>query len=375
MGTEIKNKAFIGFSLRFVAGLLLAAVLVTGTNTLIDASQIIHKDLYPQMAKLALAGNTVTTPGNYDERRYQLSVIDEMQEVPETIVAGSSRGMFLGTDVTGFDDIYNHCVSGAVIEDDYAILGLYEEKFGKLPGRVILELSPWFFCGDFSEQRWLENEAYADAAIRMYEKINGRAPGEGGLGMGEETEDPYLSLSYFQYNLNVLKQKGWRAFGDTAKVSTDPDEAADLPDGTIRYAAASEHASKERLAKVQAAKGAVTYRGLGDAEGPDPEKCKEFENLVQYLLAQGCEVIFYLSPYSATQSRYIFDENLNPAIVKVQAYLRDYGRSKGIPVAGGYDARESGLTDESFIDYMHADREGNRIVWECLGPGEQTDER
>ena len=226
---------------------------------------------------------------------------------------------------------------------------------------MIIETSPWVFYSENPESRWIEKGRYHDCAALFYRLVNSR---DLPVNRHVEIENPYLSFAYFRYNLKKWAEEGSAVFSDEAHISTDPDEAADLPDGSARYAAAQENESPERLARVRSAVGACTYKDSDHMTEIDPEKQEAFENLIGYLTDRGTEVILFLQPFSATQSRYSFDDNLNPAYRLVEDYLRQYAQDHGIELRGGYDARNFGLGDERFIDYMHLDKEGTRIVWD-----------
>ncbi|MBR1439106.1 MAG: hypothetical protein IJ587_11290, partial [Synergistaceae bacterium] len=193
---------------------------VVGINYFVDASGVITPDSYYEMAKLALSGNTIATPLNYNERLYQVAIIEEMKSIPSTIVIGCSRGMFLGEEITGFKNLYNNCVSGACLEDYYAILSLYNKKFSKLPQRVIIETSPWIFYKDNPEARWKEQDVYASAAKELYKLINGKD-----LINNRSGENPYISVEYFRHNLAVLRRDRTAAFArKVPKISTNTSE-------------------------------------------------------------------------------------------------------------------------------------------------------
>jgi len=339
-----------------------AAILavVIGVNCAVDASSVIRPQ-HTRMAKLALDGNIVAVPENYNERVFQVCIVNNRKRMPETLVIGSSRGMFLGADITGYEDLYNCCVSGACIEDYYALLGLYFEKYKALPKRVIIETSPWVFYADNPEQRWKEDGKYHDSACLFFQEVNGTELAETS---SADAENPYISLAYFRYNLEQWQEQGSKVFEEDARISTDASEAADYPDGTIRYQAALENESEERLAKVQSTTGACTYENSDEMLQVDPEKSLRYEKLIEYLLDHGTEVILYMQPFSVTQCRYSFDENLNPGFSPAYDYLVHLAREKGIDLRGGYDARSFALSDERFIDYMHLDREGTKAVWE-----------
>lgn len=342
----------------FVYGTVLLGVIVS-VNYAVDASSVI-KPQYTEMARLALVGNIVATPENYNERVYQVCIVNELDKIPETVVIGCSRGMFLGEEITGYDNLYNNCVSGACIEDYYALLGLYYKKYGVMPRRVIIETSPWIFYADNPEGRWREDGYYHDAACDFYMIVNGIELAEKS---NVDEENPYISLSYFRYNIEQWREQGNKVFEEDARVSIDTSEAADYPDGSIRYEASLENESDERLKKVMETSGACTYQNSNSMKEIDAEKSLRYENLMDYLQRNGTDVIIYMQPFSVTQCKYSIDDNLNPGYMLVQYYLYDLAKGRGIKVHGSFDARDWNLTDNRFIDYMHLDKIGTSIVW------------
>ncbi len=268
--------------------------------------------------------------------------------------------MFIGEEITGYTDIYNNCVSGACIEDYYALLGLYYDKFGDVPKRVIMETSPWVFYKNNPESRWREDRKYNQTACNFYNMVNKK---DILISEDSKRENPYISFSYFRYNMTMWFKEGNEVFSEDARVSYDINEAADYSDGTIRYEASLENESEERLAGVKAIKGACAYEDSENMVEIDPDKKRDYENLIDYLQDSGTEVLIYMQPFSVTQCYYSFDENLNPGYPLAYEYIIDFAKEKGIEVHGGYDARMFDLEDERFIDYMHLDRAGTAFVW------------
>lgn len=359
----MKTKKYVFFLLKVAIYVIVFLTVIVSANYFIDASSIINPK-HSEMAKLALEGNIVAVPPNYNERAYQVCIVEQMEKPPETIVIGSSRGMFLGSEITGYHNLYNNCVSSACLEDNYALLGLYYTKFGKLPSRIIIETGPWIFYEDNPETSWIEMGTYTDSATDLYKIINDEE-----ISADAKTENPYLSLSYFQYNieqlLHQLIKNGVSVFDKTkeARISMDVNEAADYPDGSFRYNASLENESEKRLKGVQQTRGACTYENVHVMTNISAEKAKGYENLIDYLLQNNCEVIIYMQPFSVTQCEYSFDQGLNPVFTLVENYLKELSVEKEIKLVGGYDARDFGLTDERFIDFMHLDKIGTNIVW------------
>lgn len=362
--------------LRVAIAAVLIAGLIVGVNYFVDASQVITSRGQEQMAELVLGGNIVAVPENYNERVYQTAILEQMKEMPSTIVLGSSRGTYLGEEITGYPNLFNHCVSGACIEDYYAVPELYMEKFGKYPERVILEISPWVLNEFNPELRWIEIFSYRNTIEKLYEKLNSRKP-EPKNEVNEANpfdvdgkpfyskENPWFSLPYFQYNCYVISQKGLDAFrGNTARISTDPDEAAELPDGSVRNPASQEKPNPQRLAQVRAETGAVTFEYAHRMTEVGVKESTALEALIKELQDHGAEVILFLAPFSPTQCTYSFDQDLNPGFRLAEEYLRDLTEKKEIRLIGGYDSRAFGLTDEQYIDYSHPDKSAIKTVWE-----------
>lgn len=347
------------FTLISLAYLTFVLILVLSANYFIDASSAIRPD-HSEIAKLALEGNIVYLPDNYNDRVFQRNIVENMSTIPDTIVIGSSRGMYLGKEITGYESIYNNCVGGGNIEDYFAVLGLYENKFSKLPETIVIEISPWVFNKECDENRWMEDKEYCSAAKKFYKEVTGNE-----LKNKKEAnkENPYLSLSYFRYNITQVLKYGLNVHKNEVRISTNIDETADYPDGTYRYRYELENENEFRLSLVEGTSGPCTYQNLDKMNEVDQEKAKDIEMLIDYLKESNIKVILYLQPFSLTQVTYSIDMNMNPGIVQSYDYLNDFAKSKQIEIRGSYDPRDFNLGNERFIDFMHLDKIGTAITW------------
>ena len=340
----------------------LVVVLVVGVNVSVDASYAISSNSYDEAAKLQLEGNTIAFPTSYKQRVFQSAVVSQMETMPENIVIGSSRGMYLGKKITGYEDIYNNCVFGNGMEDYYALLGLYYREFGALPKHIIIEISPWVFYEDSEEFRWTENYEYRTAAENFYKVVTGE---ELKIPDQAENENMFVSLDYFKYNVDMIGVEGVSAFAhEEGHVSTDSTEFADLPDGTIRYKSTREEPSEKRYMKVLDGVGAVTYCDVDKMTEIGETKQGYFEAMIQYLLDNDIEVEFFLAPFSPTACTYIYDQNTNPVFDVVEDYLYEYAQEYDIQITGHYDAREVGARNWYFMDFMHPDKTTIKRVWQ-----------
>ena len=365
-GDEPKRHLNAGLGRLAFKSLLVAVTLlltIIGVNKQIDCSNLLpNPATYNQMAKMCLAGDVVATPANYNERTYQVSVADMMRDVPSVLVVGSSRGMFLGKELPGLTGVYNCCVSGAELEDYYALVGMYESA-GLLPDTVVLEVSPWILFEKGTDNRWMENASYRSYAEDSWLFINRETLPFDCFGSSRLSKA--LDYSYFRENIDYLLEKGPAALeGFNPHVSIVADEQAELPDGTIRYAAERENASEERTEKVKAgSKGPVTYKGLQNMTQVDEGRAEKLEHLVDHLIGRGCEVVFFLAPFSATQSEQIYSNGTNPGFPVAEKCVRDIASERSCRVVGSYDAAQFSFDDTNFVDFMHPDRKAVAVVW------------
>lgn len=356
----MKKKEFRNVLLTAAIYAICILTFIVSVNIGVDSASVIRPQ-HTKMAKLVLNGNTVAHPQNYNERNFQVCIVHNMKTIPETIVIGSSRGMYLGREITKYENIYNNCISGACLEDYYALLGLYEQKFNEIPARVIIEVSPWVFYKDNPEARWLERRDYIESACYFYRIVNNA---ELPVNERKNSENSYISFPYFRYNIEQWWENGNDIFLEEARISIDSTEAAKYPDGTSRYKSSLENENMTRLANVQSTCGACIYQQSDKMTEVDSEKSAAFESLIDYLQDCGTEVIIYMQPFSVTQCKYALDEELNPGFPLAYEYLLKLAEEKDLETRGSYDARDWGLTDERFIDFMHLDKKGVKIVWD-----------
>ena len=267
---------------------------------------------YEDMAKLSLQNKIVTTPANYNEREYQLQIIKNQKNIPDTIVIGSSRGMYIGKEILHKDSVYNHCVPGGCTMDYFAILGLYQKYWNKLPNNIIFEVSPWVFSDVSPEARWTENYYYRIAAIDYFETITGKNQF---FTKYYPFKSPMFSFTYMFTNISKIFQNcvkyGYKKgliFNDfLVHESINEKEQADLPDGTIRYDSEREEYSKERTEKVNnSSKGAVKYQDCDKMKSLSSLKYNDFKSLILCLKEKNINITIFLSPFSKTQSEWIY---------------------------------------------------------------------
>ena len=110
-------------------------------------------------------GYNVTNVESYNERIFQKSFIESLQDVPEIAVFGSSRSQLI--DETFYSQkLINNSVTAATLED---ILGLFHVYYRRsmLPDKVIIELSPEILNDNNSSSRWKDLEVEYDSMVTV----------------------------------------------------------------------------------------------------------------------------------------------------------------------------------------------------------------
>ncbi len=73
----MKNKDFLKLVLTTAIYGIITVGAIVAVNVSVDASSVIRPQ-HTELAKLALAGNTVAAPENYNERVFQECIVDNM---------------------------------------------------------------------------------------------------------------------------------------------------------------------------------------------------------------------------------------------------------------------------------------------------------
>ena len=321
---------------------------------------------YEPIAKQSLQGKTIEIPANYNEREYQHQIIKHLSKIPDIIVIGSSRAMYLGKEILNKESVYNHCVSGAILMDYYAITGLYQNYWHKMPDNIIIELSPWIFSNISNECRWTENFNYCSAASNLYETITGNSVN---TVIKNFFNNPLFSFKYFYTNLqkalNLQSIFGMPQSLIITQTCSAINNLTEMSDGTILYPKNLEQPGKERLQLVKLTSNKpVTYQDCHLMKGIDSELFKSFELLIEFLKKNNKKITFFLAPFSPSQHQYIIQHNSNPLFSVLEDNLKKFAKKNNIEVIGSYNPSPFNLQDENFIDFMHIDRNSIKEIWQ-----------
>jgi hypothetical protein len=342
-------KKFIGQLMLF----LLPLTIIPIFNYQIDSKYLLsHFEELDQVAKTLLSGKKVSIPpnfANFNQRYLQKIMIKKMKRVPEIILLGTSTTMELKASYLGLPPklFSNHSMPVGGLKDYIGLLGCYKKR-GVLPKKIIISLSPSLFDDSFQirvfTKRWetLSNEYYYMRGLI-------------------EDDQPKFSFNLkakfiIKYLENLLSLKYALSNFKTVKKGVDKN-GADRVEEDILLDIDTDGSFSNLLAK-----NADTYtldkvqKRVKKFKKKRPVFCNNalFLSLVDYLLINGSQVIFYLSPYHPLLYADITTlANHRGFHNKVRNLVDDVARSRNIPVYGSYDPQSFDFQTRDFFDATH----------------------
>ena len=168
----------------------------------------------------------------------------------------------------------------------------------------------------------------------------------------------------FQNCLKFGLVKSLKSNNNIAQESKNENEQADLPDGSIRYNTERQNYSEARTKKVkQTSSGSVTYQNCNNMKKISFAKYNDFQLLIKWLKNQNVNIILFLTPFSSTQSEWIYTKKSNPVFIEIENKLLGLAEDNNIKIIGSYNAKNFNLTDDDFIDFMHPDKNVYKQLW------------
>lgn len=357
-----KRLRFLGSRLLSALRLALGALLFTpvlallvAVNYGVDCQGYFLGDTYlREIATMLFEGKAVVGFEQLKDREREVIevIVANMDEttLPQTIALGSSRILQLTQEMVG-TSFYNSGTSGGDFYDVLSAFYVYD-KAGKLPENVIIGIDPWLFNADSSAQDDRSDKTlYAEF---LTEKL--------GIPTAYEKKDLSLTwkflfdLSYFQGNIDY-KLNGAPGKNQPTAVSAGElykqDTEVKCADGSLLYTEEYRTRSQE----------AVDYDALIQTTNmfrieyyykPDAERVAIFEKWLQYMQAQGVNVIFILAPYPPI----VYDHAAaNPerysGFFGTETTIRRLGKEYNIPVYGSYNPYAIPATSADFYDGLH----------------------
>ncbi len=346
-----------GALLRLVRGAALflpLAVLVAAVNVTVDPASLFHRDYEYSVARIVTGGQNAANLKNMDDRTFQRDCAALLPAAPGTLVLGASRCLQVTARTVGDDTLFNAGVTNGDLRDMVSLYMLYRQ-LDKQPRRVIL---------------------MADYCLFNPAKLDGRAYTEGYAEFARRTGTEELKTArsvekwrqlfaptYFQSALAYLEVGANRADGPQPTTDYETDTDMRRSDGSYSYNAAFRaQTAAQRMASGWTTAWDIAYN-MGAYAQDSPVLRAQFELFVAEMQADGTEVVLLLPPINP----YMYDlMAADPGYVRqlqLEDYFRAFAAEHGIPVAGSYDARALGLSEDDFYDALHCSLEATARYW------------
>lgn len=370
--------------------------MVAAVNWYVDSYAYLRVT-YDQIGEQMVGGSMNVTglqESDFNDRSLLLACLKQQEEAKELIVAGSSRVMNFDHTMFGTDSFYNTALSESTIYDLLAVTGILDQT-GCLPERMIIGVDAFLFNASHNNDRWKELEDYAAYMERKIEETEDRgddaagaealpedtayAKGKAGREVMEQKEhqenvsgivgvgiqpqlntgrhnSKWLSLDYFRYNVTLLPSH--KRFAVAYTQDWEAEQYLKHYDGSIAYQKSLRDVDVSEVEEVtrQSMEEHVVYR-LTDYDEMDEESVALLSGLIDYLQAQGVEVMLYLPPYSPMMYNYIESEEQFHVTFQVEERIRQMAADHGVALYGSYDPAGCGLEMTDLYDIYHVKTE------------------
>ncbi|AEF99601.1 hypothetical protein [Methylomonas methanica] len=328
----------------------LSLATVAGINYHYDPANIFSDRTYEAgVGRLLSEGKDVGNVTDFDERLVQKFFAERLKSRRDVLVIGSSRAMNLESKHFSGKSYYNASVSGASMEDYYAILQIYRD-INKLPKLLVLGVDPWVFNRNNEQTRWKSLEQEYLRSVKENES------GQYVLGPAIEWQFSKLQqLFSFDYLRTSLKYSHREDRDYYVTTAAELDVNIHRADGTITYKREFSHRSSEQVAdwvRKQLLK--TPLYSLGGYKELDLAYIKQFEALILNLYAEGTKVILFLAPYHPDFYK-VMNDATSPyrRVIDAEDYLYHFAETHKFPIFGSYNPRRIPCSRGDFFDEMH----------------------
>lgn len=330
------------------------AALVAAVNVTVDPASLFQRDYEYNAACIVANGQNAANLKNMDDRAFQQDCAALLPAAPTTLVLGSSRCLQVTARITQDEGLFNAGVTNGDLRDSISLYTLYRQ-LGKQPRRVILMADYCLF-----NPAKLDSRAYTDGYAEF-----ARRTGTQELKTAGSTEKwrQLFSPTYFQSALAYLEVGAGRADVPLPTADYETDTDMRRADGSYSYNLDfRSHTAAERMADGWTTAWDIAYN-MGAYEEDSPVLRAQFERFVAEMQADGTEVALLLPPINP----YMYDlMAADPGYVRqlqLEDYFRAFAAENGLAVAGSYDARALGLSEDDFYDALHCSMEATARYW------------
>lgn len=325
-----------------------------------DAANLFSIGYEEKIAFEILKGNNVTNVHNYNERLLQKYLINNSSLCPEVLVIGSSRVMEIRSTNFKAKTFFNNGLSGASIEDLFAIIQMYDQK-NVLPKKIIIGLDPWTLNVNNGQSRWLTLDLEYNRFLNLMSKNSSKNEDN----PIEKTKyslkkniyfKELFSPSYFKGSLLSLISKNRKPLVVTIKKVNNT--ATKLSDGSLSYTLEYRSPSKDELEKRVSDYVNGDIYSIENFDRLDKNIQTKLEFLINYLLYKNVNIEFFLAPYHPKVYSFIAKSEKYRQVIESEKYFIFLGVKYGVKIHGSFNPNILNLDNSYFYDGMHCNEKG-----------------
>lgn len=348
--------------LRLTVMIPLVIVLVV-TNVYQDPASLFH-DYSLSVSEAILRGEKpYFYSENADERGVKQHLIEGMPKKIECVTIGPSLSLCINSEMVGTDSYYNLSFSELTFADLMAEFAMLEVNNIEVD-RVVLSVDTYLFDDGFADR--LQKPEWEPYTNYMKKRLDGEDVSDESLeydpGYVENINRFYdhvgqaLSLTYFQASCDLIKQNKHIIQKSRCGIIDDStkDNAYFNPDASWVYSKGYRQKGIEYV--IDEAKSFDIRTQFAYNNHISDEKVRYFDKLIEYLLAKGVEVEFFICPLcpSLWDRLDIGKDDCKFYILNdVENHIRDLSEKYNIKMVGSYNPYEVGVEDDDFWDCRH----------------------
>jgi len=321
-------------------------------NFLVDSAHLFNSKGYiNKIVNILKENKNVINAYNCDERLLQKGIIDSGIKV-DIVVMGSSRSDQIREYFFPKKKLMNLFVSGAVIQDYFALFNLLENN-QSLPKTIIIGLDPWVLNSNVGENRWL---SIADSYQQMLNKLQIDYFGNlSNVNLNNEKIKEIFKPKYFYNNIKYIFLKKMTLSSTTEKYL---DTNVKLSDGSFVYDKKYREASnKEIEANAKSYISANNLYHISNYQCLGKNEKHALEKLIEYLKNRNIDIVFFLPPYHPIVYSFIDNNERYKMVSESENYFISLAEKYNIKLVGSFNPDKYQLKNGDFFDGMHPKEE------------------
>lgn len=342
-------------SIIFLITLIFLLIVVGIFNYIVDPAGMFRTTKYEYgIAKIMLKNKNVANVSDCDGRLMNKFYLKKMNYIPDTIVLGSSRSLFIEPAIGSKIKFYNVSIHSACLQDLVAMYGIFIKR-GIKPKTIVICLDPWLLNEHGSYKRWqpLSHEYYDELnKLNIQTKSKIFIDTYPLMKLKELVSMPYFlaSCDNFKKQIKPTETKKNKYYETTAR---DLDVAVKRSDGSMSHPLKMRRMSFEERIENGKKYSKQPRLLLTYFDFPKLVDMDLFEAFIKDMQKKDIKVIFFLPPYQPYVYSVIKKDQFYKQVFAAEKYYINFAKRNKIKIYGAYNPKKLNLSEKDFYDGLH----------------------